>query len=691
MYQRLLARTVAIPHHIEVPPMLRVRSKLSRKDFEPRRRRPGVEELEVRTLLSASMAVPAALIHPILHPAVSATTLTNPTQSPFTPSAIRAAYGFDQINFTDKNGATIAGNGAGQTIAIVDAFTDPNITADLATFDSTFGLPAPPSFNILNENGGTSLSGVPVSGASSFALEESIDVEWAHAIAPAANIVLFEAQPTNVDVDIADLTAATASTYTPLGIPAAGVVSNSFGSIEGTDPNVDETNTQEKFEDTNFFQPISAQQNVTIVAASGDFGVPEYPSVSPYVLSVGGTALTLQASGTNGVAYGSETGWSITENFNSPTDFIGGGGGTSLFENEPVFQSAVGIGAIGDNRNTPDVSIDASGSTPVNFVDSFDFPNANPAREFAFGTSIGAPMWSGLLAVVNQGRALQGKGPLANAQEAVYSIPTSDFHDITTGHNVLASAHAGYDEVTGLGTPIANRMAGDLVGATTGLVLIENFFPTDPPVGPPSGTGLAASGKAGVVSDNAALDAAAIAPRTVLESAVTHLDQRIPGDTAPAVAFAVAGLGAGRDAGQAAARPGGRTGAVEGVHADADVTVAASAASAATGESTPPLDSSDPVTPTAAPLVDFTTDLATASHDGGARDAVFASLNSDPRIECSTVKIEDQALAAPGILAGDETHSFDLAIMAGLALAAGGSWNATARSEETRKFPALRK
>jgi hypothetical protein len=691
MHQHLLARTVAIPHRIEVPPMLRVRSKLSRKDFEPRRRRPGVEELEVRTLLSASMAVPASLMHPI-HPTVTIGNLTNPTHSPFTPSAIRAAYGFDQINFTNNQGATVAGNGAGETIAIVDAFTNPRLAADLATFDSTFGLPAPPSFNILNENGGTSLSGVPVSPLNSFGGEEALDVEWAHGIAPAANIVLFEASSNNnIDVDIADLTAATASTYTPLGIPAAGVVSNSFGTEEGTNPNVDETQADEQFEDSNFLEPISAQQNVTVVASSGDFGDQEFPSVSPYVLSVGGTTLALQASGTNGVTYGSESAWTTVPNANSPTGFEGGGGGTSLFEQEPVFQNAVGIGSIGGNRETPDVSMDASNASAVEFVDSFDFPNGNPTHEFAFGTSVGAPIWSGLLAIVNQGRALQGKGPLANAQEAVYNIPTSDFHDITQGFNLVAGATPGYDEVTGLGTPIANRLAGDLVGATTGIVLFEGAPPTSNPPTGPSGPGLAASGKFGVVSDNAALDAAAITPRTVLESAATHLDLRIPGDTTLAVALASAGSRARGEAGQAAALPGGRTAALQSVRADADVTVAASAASAATGESTPRLDSSEPVTPTAAPLVDFTTDLATAIHDGGARDAVFANLNSDPRIEFSTVKIEDQTLAAPGILAGDETHSFDLAMMAGLALAVGGSWNATVRSEETRKFPALRK
>jgi hypothetical protein len=324
----------------------------------------------------------------------------------------------------------------------------------------------------------------------------------------------------------------------------------------------------------------------------------------------------------------------------------------------------------------------------VNFVDSFDFPNANPTREFAFGTSIGTPMWAAFLAVVDQGRALQGKGPLANAQEAVYNIPTSDFHDITTGFNLVAAAGPGYDGVTGLGTPIANRMAGDLVAATTGPVLFLGAAPESNPPGGPSGPGPVASGKAFVASDNGS--PAAIPARTVLGSAATHPGQRIPGDTTPAVPNAAAGLHARGEAGQAGALPDSPTRAAAGVRADADLTATASPAVAATGQSNPPLDSDDLVTPSAVPMVDVATELAPAIRDGGACDAAFANLDSDPRIEFSIAKIEGQTLAAPGILAGEETQSFDLAVVAGLALAVGGSWNAAGPSEETRKFPALR-
>src|SRR5262245_15643579 len=98
----------------------------------PRRDRPGVEKLESRTLLSASPAA-AAPLGRVAHPAVSLASLTNPTQPPFTPAAIRAAYGFDRIELPGKHGGPVAGDGSGQTIAIVDAFNDPNITGDLAT------------------------------------------------------------------------------------------------------------------------------------------------------------------------------------------------------------------------------------------------------------------------------------------------------------------------------------------------------------------------------------------------------------------------------------------------------------------------------------------------------------------------------------------------------------------------------
>jgi subtilase family serine protease len=135
-----------------------------------------VESLEPRQLLSASRFTPDHFAIP--H--------AGSTISGYTPAQIRAAYGFSNVTF----GSTPA-DGRGQTIAIIDAYNDPNIASDLAAFDSALGIAAPPSFRVVNENGGTSLPGTDPSQG--WEGETALDVEWAHAIAPGANILLVEA------------------------------------------------------------------------------------------------------------------------------------------------------------------------------------------------------------------------------------------------------------------------------------------------------------------------------------------------------------------------------------------------------------------------------------------------------------------------------------------------------------------
>ena len=113
--------------------------------------------------------------------------------SAFTPQEMTHAYGLDRVGFENSTHPLVAGDGTGQTIAIVDAFDDPNIASDLAFFDSYWGLPAPPSFIKVNQSGGTSYP-APDAG---WAQEIAIDVEWAHAMAPGANIELVEANDTS--------------------------------------------------------------------------------------------------------------------------------------------------------------------------------------------------------------------------------------------------------------------------------------------------------------------------------------------------------------------------------------------------------------------------------------------------------------------------------------------------------------
>ena len=215
-----------------------------------------------------------------------------------TPAQVKAAYGFTGINF---NG--IVGNGAGQTIAIVDAYSDPNIVSDLAKFDQTFGLAAPASLKIVNQSGGSTLPRSDTGWAGEIAL----DVEWAHAIAPAANILLVEASSATSSA----LDAALDYARNALGVT---VVSNSWGGSEYS---------SEKSEDVHFTTP-AGHAGVTFTVAAGDDGTgAEYPSSSPDVLSVGGTSFRVTSSGT----YSSETVWS------------GGGGGVESLRRHPELPS----------------------------------------------------------------------------------------------------------------------------------------------------------------------------------------------------------------------------------------------------------------------------------------------------------------------------------------------------------------
>ena len=207
-----------------------------------------------------------------------------------TPTQIRQAYGFSTLSF----GSTAA-NGAGETIAIVDAYDDPNIASDLHQFDLQFGLPDP-VFTKVNETGGST----PPATNNSWATEIALDVEWSHAVAPGANILLVEANSAS-DYDLM-----TAVSYAS---QASGVaaVSMSWGGGEWSG----ETGYD------SYFTTPSGHPGVTFLASSGDSGAPiNYPSSSPNVVSVGGASLYLTAQNN----YSSESGWS------------GSGGGVSSYE-----------------------------------------------------------------------------------------------------------------------------------------------------------------------------------------------------------------------------------------------------------------------------------------------------------------------------------------------------------------------
>jgi subtilase family serine protease len=374
------------------------------------------ELLESRCLLSAApVATPLSHIQPFV-------------SGGYTPAEVAIAYGFNHIMLPSGTEA-----GAGQTIAIVDAYNDPNIAADLATFDTNYGLAAPPSFTVVSQTGST--TSLP-SGNSSWGLEISLDVEWAHAMAPGANIMLVEAN----SAALGNLV--TGVTYSR-GVTGVSVVSMSWGSSDfGGESSFD-----------SYFTTPNGHIPVTFIAASGDAGSsagPNWPADSANVLGVGGTTLNTSSTG----AYLGETGWS------------GSTGGVSSNETEPTYQdSAQSTGY----RTEPDVSYDADPNTGYEVYDSYGYGGWTQVG----GTSAGAPQWASLIAIADQLRVAAGKttldGPgvtlptLYNAfsNRTIYA---ADFHDITSGSSSGSiSAKVGYDEVSGIGSPKASAVVQSLV------------------------------------------------------------------------------------------------------------------------------------------------------------------------------------------------------------------------------------
>jgi subtilase family serine protease len=337
----------------------------------------------------------------------------NATKAPtgLSPAQVRHGYGFDLI----------ANQGEGQIIAIVDAYDDPNIASDLNTFKNTFGITGC-SFTKMYAQGR------PKSDPG-WSLEISLDVEWACAIAPKAQIILVEAANASFTnlfgaVDVAVATGATA-------------ISMSWGG--------NEFSSEVTSGDGHF-----VQQGVVFTVSSGDSGTGvEYPAASPYVLAVGGTTLNLNGDST----YSSETAWS------------GSGGGVSSYEPRPAWQ-AVANSLSG--RGVPDVAYDADPASGFSVYDTVRYQGQSGWFKVG-GTSAGAPQWAAFAAIVNSGRVALGKSTLSGAgpMYSSWSAAVSNYHDITSGSNgscgALCNAGTGYDYVTGLGSQVLPNLYNDLV------------------------------------------------------------------------------------------------------------------------------------------------------------------------------------------------------------------------------------
>ncbi len=371
--------------------------------------------------------------------------------SGLTVAQLTHAYGLESIAFPTASGTPVAGDGSGETIALIEAYHDPTLGSDLHAFDQANNLPDP-SLSVVNQAGAVTNP--------SWDAEESLDVEWSHAIAPGATILVVEAKSDT----LSDLMKAV---NVARNTPGVAAISMSWG--------FNESSSETSFDST--FRTPAGHQGITFVASSGDDGTsagPEYPSSSPNVLAVGGTTLLVDEAG----AYYGEAAWS------------GSGGGFSPFEREPAYQRSVQKSG---HRSTPDVAFDAD---PYTGVEVYQTPLGSSTGIWLTvgGTSLGSPSWAAIIAIVDQGRALQGKPSLDGPTQtlpALYSLPATDLNTVAmpppyspwgggvnpvgsppSGGDFLrhqrnrsAGAAAGANIATGLGSPVGPLLISGLVAS----------------------------------------------------------------------------------------------------------------------------------------------------------------------------------------------------------------------------------
>jgi len=345
-------------------------------------------------------------------------------------------------------------DGKGQTIVIVDSFGSPTIGHDLTVFDQRFGLPPPPSLRVIQPAGAVPpyrRSGLRTGWAG----ETTLDVEWAHVMAPGAKILLVETPTAENE----------GRTGFPQIVPAeeyvirhhlGGVISQSLGATEGT------FRSAAAIEQLRGAYQLAARPayRVTVVASTGDngaagqtysmrsyFTTPQvgWPASDPLVTAVGGTQLDL---GPDGTRRAPDVAWSDS------------GGGRSAVFARPAYQDGV-AGVVGRQRGIPDISMDASCASGVAVFSSYF---GQPAWSAACGTSAAAPLFAGIVALADQeaGHTLGLINPALYTMAAHHDPGIVDIREgsnsfpFTSGgktHLVQGfAARPGYDLVSGLGT-----------------------------------------------------------------------------------------------------------------------------------------------------------------------------------------------------------------------------------------------
>jgi subtilase family serine protease len=369
----------------------------------------------------------------------------------YTPALMRAAYNVPTTSL-----------GAGQTIVIVDAYGSPTVAEDLHIFSVIFGLPEA-DLEVVYPMGRPAFNPNQHHDETGWAVETSLDVQYAHAIAPLAKIVLVVA-PNNFG------NALNVAQRYAIDNHLGQVMSLSFGSDEAA-INGGGNNIQLIQAHQNYLAALNA--GITVFASSGDGGASDgfpianasYPASDPLVTAVGGTDLFMTDAG----AYVGEIVWNDQDAcpFGCTAGIFGStGGAPSKIFAAPGYQSALsGIGA----RTTSDVSYNAGVYTGVLVYIGFLGPGKN-GLYFVGGTSAGAPQWAAIAALVNEAAGQ----PMGFLNPALYAIGSNAlkyaqaFHDVTVGDNKFFgpgfNAGTGYDLPTGLGSPDVTGLINALLG-----------------------------------------------------------------------------------------------------------------------------------------------------------------------------------------------------------------------------------
>jgi hypothetical protein len=455
---------------------------------------PAAAENPVSTAVTAAAPLPAAVaIQPAIKDLLasrSGPVDTTQCEALFSvacyePAQIQTAY--DEGPLLGR-GVT----GRGQTIAVIDAFGSPSIAADLATFDQTFGLPAPPSLRVIQPAGAVPPFSSTDSSMIAWASETTVDVEWAHVMAPGASILLVETPVAETEGTTGFAQIVQAENFV-INHHLADIISQSFSATEQTLPQGLRSVIPLRSSFVNAFF-----RDVTVLASSGDDGSTEplnsagtelsntpvttWPASDPLVTGVGGTQLHL--SGTTGSRTAPDSVWNDGNNAKLDQEFFGNsgpdaaasGGGLSVDFPRPGYQSEV-RNVVGRARGVPDVSMSAACNGAVDVYESF--PGVGPGWYLSCGTSESTPLFAGIVALANQ----VAHRPLGLINPAMYKLSAErapGISDVTTGNNTVSfsngkavvsvpghAAKPGYDLASGVGTVDAARFVPELAKAAT--------------------------------------------------------------------------------------------------------------------------------------------------------------------------------------------------------------------------------